>query len=177
MMQVIGPPSASGAGIKRIQKEIRGGVNMRYQRYVSLLFLFTLLSSCLFSQGLNTTASKEDWEEINFEFNSPVLTDGYPSLLRMAELLQKHTDYKVRLEGHADVIGSNRYNERLGQRRADTVRDFLVKYGAGAGQITTATFGETQPKVASRSRDARFMNRRVFMTVTDGPGGHAVVAG
>ena len=39
---------------------------MRYQRYVSLLFLFTLLSGCLFSQGLNTTASKEDWEEINF---------------------------------------------------------------------------------------------------------------
>ena len=58
---------------------------MRYQRYFSLLFLFTLLSSCLFSQGLNTTASKDDWEEINFEFNSPVLTDGYPSLLRLAD--------------------------------------------------------------------------------------------
>ena len=141
---------------------------MRYQRYFSLLFLFTLLSSCLFSQGLNTTASKDDWEEINFEFNSPVLTDGYPSLLRLAELLQKHPDYKVKLEGHADVIGSNRYNERLGQRRADAVKAFLVKYGASDGQITTATFGETQPKVHSRAKEARFMNRRVFMTVTDG---------
>ena len=143
---------------------------MRYQRYISILFLFTLLSTCVFAQGLNTTASKDDWEEINFEFNSPVLTDGYPSLLRLAELLQKHPDYKVRLEGHADVIGSNRYNERLGQRRADTVKAFLVKYGAGDGQITTATFGETQPKIAARSREARFMNRRVFMTVTDGQG-------
>jgi hypothetical protein len=71
---------------------------MRFQRYVSLLFLFTLLSSCLFSQGLNTTASKDDWEEINFEFNSPILTDGYPSLLRMAELLQKNTGHRVRLK-------------------------------------------------------------------------------
>jgi hypothetical protein len=143
---------------------------MRYQRYFSLMFLFTLLSSCLFSQGLNTTASKDDWEEINFEFNSPVLTDGYPSLLRLAELLQKHPDHKVKLEGHADVIGSNRYNERLGQRRADAVKAFLVKYGAADGQITTATFGETQPKVNSRAKEARFMNRRVFMTVTDGQG-------
>ncbi len=143
---------------------------MRYQRISSLLFLSTLLSSCLFSQGLNTTASKEDWEEINFEFNSPVLTDGYPSLLRLAELLQKHPDHKVKLEGHADVIGSNRYNERLGQRRADAVKAFLQKYGAAENQITTATFGETQPKVDSRSKEARFMNRRVFMTVTDGQG-------
>src|SRR3954469_13480168 len=125
---------------------------MRHQRYVSLLFLFTLLSACLFSQGLNTTASKDDWEEINFEFNSPVLTDGYPSLLRLAELLQKHTDYKVRLEGHADVIGSNRFNERLGQRRADAVKPFLVKYAAGDAQTATATFGEPHPKVASRSK-------------------------
>jgi hypothetical protein len=143
---------------------------MRYQRYFSLLFLSTIFSSCLLAQGLNTTASKDDWEEINFEFNSPVLTDGYPSLLRLAELLQKHQDYKVKLEGHADVIGSNRYNERLGQRRADAVKAFLQKYGAGDTQITTATFGETQPKINSRSKEARFMNRRVFMTVTDGQG-------
>jgi hypothetical protein len=79
---------------------------MRYQRYFSLLFLSTIFSSCLLAQGLNTTASKDDWEEINFEFNSPVLTDGYPSLLRLAELLQKHQDYKVKLEGHADTMSA-----------------------------------------------------------------------
>jgi hypothetical protein len=143
---------------------------MRYQRYASILALFAVFSTSVFAQGLNTTASKDDWEEINFEFNSPVLTDGYPSLLRLAELLQKHPDYRVKLEGHADVIGSNRYNERLGQRRADAVKAFLVKYGAGNGQVTSATFGETQPKVADRAKEARFMNRRVFMTVTDGQG-------
>src|SRR5919107_5261178 len=129
---------------------------MRYQRYVSLLFLFTLLSTCLFSQGLNTTASKDDWEEINFEFNSPVLTDGYPSLLRLAELLQQNSGYKVKLEGHADVIGSTRYNQRLGERRAQAVRDFLVKYGANANQITAQSYGETQPKIPQRDKEARF---------------------
>ena len=145
---------------------------MKCQRFATPLVLFTLtlLSANLFGQGLNTTASKDDWEEINFEFNSHILTDGYPSLLRLAELLQKHPDYKVKIEGHADVIGSNRYNERLGLRRAETVKAFLVKYGANANNLTTASFGETQPKIPDRSKEARFMNRRVFMTVTDASG-------
>lgn len=149
---------------------------MKYQRYAMLLALFSIFSACLFAQGLNTTASKDDWEEINFEFNSPVLTDGYPSLLRLAELLQQNPGYKVRLEGHADVIGSDRYNQRLGERRANAVREFLIKYGANANQITVESFGEKKPKVESRSKEARFMNRRVFMTVTDEQG-RVVAAG
>lgn len=149
---------------------------MRFQRYATLLVLFTLSSLSLFSQGLNTTASKDDWEEINFEFNSPVLTDGYPSLLRLAELLQQNAGYRVKLEGHADVIGSDRYNQRLGERRAQAVRDFLVKYGANANQLTAQSFGEKNPKIPSRSKEARFMNRRVFMTVTDEQG-RVVAAG
>ncbi|MDZ4797268.1 MAG: OmpA family protein [Bryobacteraceae bacterium] len=143
---------------------------MKYQRYAMLLVLFSLFSTCLFAQGLSTTASKEDWEEINYEFNSPILTDGYPSLLRLADLLKQNPGYKVKLEGHADVIGSNAYNQRLGQRRADAVREFLIKYGANASQLTATSFGETQPKINDRSKEARFMNRRVFMTVTDEQG-------
>src|SRR5947209_7312778 len=140
------------------------------RRYAALLFLFSLFSSCIFAQGLNTTASKDDWEEINFEFNSSILSDGYPSLLRLADLLHQHTDYKVKLEGNTDKIGSNRYNDRLGQRRADTVKSFLVKYGAADGQITTASFGKRQPKVSNEVKEGRFMNRRVVMTVTDANG-------
>lgn len=149
---------------------------MKYQRYATLLVLFSLFSACLFAQGLNTSASKDDWEEINFEFNSPILTDGFPSLLRLAELLQQNPGYKVKLEGHADVIGSTRYNQRLGERRAQAVREFLTKYGANANQLTVQSYGETQPKIPSRSKEARFMNRRVFMTVTD-ESGRVVAAG
>ncbi|HYO81984.1 MAG TPA: OmpA family protein [Bryobacteraceae bacterium] len=143
---------------------------MKCQRYATLLGLFFVFTSSVFAQGVNTTASKDDWEEINFEFNSPILTDGYPSLLRLSEVLQQNPGYKVKLEGHADVIGSTRYNQRLGERRAQAVREFLIKYGANAGQISVQSYGETQPKITNRSREARFMNRRVFMTVTDEAG-------
>lgn len=140
------------------------------RRYFAALCFFSLASSSLLAQGLNTTASKDDWEEINFEFNSAILTDGFPSMLRLAEQLQKHPDYRVKIEGNTDIVGSNRYNEKLGQKRADAVKAFLVKYGAGDGQITTSTFGKRNPKVPNTSKEGRFMNRRVVMTVTDGQG-------
>ena len=57
-----------------------------------------LMVSSLWAQGLNPgTQTKDDWEEINFEFNSSILSDGYPSLLRLAELLSQHLDYRVRV--------------------------------------------------------------------------------
>ena len=76
----------------------------------------------------------------------------------------------MKLEGHADVIGSTRYNQRLGERRARAVREFLVKVRRRSQPDHHATYGETQPKIDSRSKEARFMNRRVFMTVTDEQG-------
>ncbi|MBV8818695.1 MAG: OmpA family protein, partial [Acidobacteriaceae bacterium] len=143
------------------------------RQYAKLLALATVFSSSLLAQGLNTQASKDDWEEINFEFGSAVLSDGYPSLLRLADLLQKNTGYHVKVEGNTDNIGSERSNEKLGLARANTVRDFLVKYGANAGQIDVTTRGKRDPKYPgyknrySHTDVPRWMNRRVVLTVTD----------
>ncbi len=124
----------------------------------------------LFPQGLTTTATKEDWEEINFEFNSSVLADGYPSLLRLAGLLQKHPDYRVKVEGHTDVIGSDKYNQKLALARSATVKNFLVKYGARPDQVEVVGRGKKQPKADNKTKEGRFMNRRVVMTLTDAQG-------
>jgi len=132
---------------------------------------FGLMASCLFAQGLNTGGqTKDNWEEINFEFNSSILSDGYPSLLRLAEILQQHRDYRVRVTGHTDYVGSNVYNDKLALQRAEAVKTFLVKYGAADNQITTAGDGKRQPEVDNRTKEGRFMNRRVVLTVTDGSG-------
>ena len=131
-----------------------------------------LLASGLFAQGLNPPAdqAKDDWEEINFEFNSSILSDGYPSLLRLADLLNQHKDYHVKVTGNTDYVGSAAYNDKLALRRAETVKAFLVKYGVDAGQITTAGDGKRTPEVENRTKEGRFMNRRVRMEVRDGQG-------
>jgi hypothetical protein len=109
--------------------------------------------------------------------------DGFPSLLRLGELLQKNPGFKVRLEGHTDRIGGDDYNEKLGLARANTVRDFLVKYGARAGQIDVGTRGKADPKYPgqkptySKTDEARWMNRRVVVTVTDDQGRTVSAAG
>ena len=131
-----------------------------------------LLATGLFAQGLTPPRdqAKDDWEEINFEFNSSILSDGYPSLLRLADLLTQHKDYKVKVTGNTDYVGSAAYNDKLALRRAETVKAFLVKYGASADQITTAGDGKRSPEVDNKTKEGRFMNRRVRMEVRDGQG-------
>ncbi len=143
---------------------------------LAVFFAVPLLTASLFGQGLDTQATKDDWEEINFDYNSSVLVDGFPSLLRLSELLQKNPGYKVKVEGHTDTIGNTAYNEKLGMARASAVRDFLVKYGARVGQIEVSTRGKLDPKYAGqkdtylRTDEARWMNRRVGLTVLDDQG-------
>src|SRR5260370_272978 len=130
-----------------------------------------LLASGLFAQGLNTGGQqKDDWEEINFEFNSSILSDGYPSLLRLAELLSQHRDYKVKVTGHTDFVGSASYNDKLALARANSVKAFLVKYGVSDSQVSTSGDGKRSPEVDNRTKEGRFMNRRVVLAVTDGSG-------
>jgi len=147
-----------------------------YRKLTLLVTLAGFTAACSYAQGLSTNASKDDWEEVNFEYNSSVLSDGYPSLLRLADLLHQHAGYRVKVEGNTDNLGSPKYNEKLGLARATTVKDFLVKYGASANQIEVTTRGKADPKYPgykggySKTDVARWMNRRVVLTVTDEQG-------
>ena len=135
-----------------------------------VVLLAALTLPAAFSQGLNTSASKDDWEEINFAFDSATLVDGYPSLLRLAELLGKNPTFKVRLVGHTDWHGSKKYNEKLGDSRTRTVKSFLEKYGARGAQIELASMGNEKPKAPGKDINSDLMNRRVEITVLDGNG-------
>lgn len=130
----------------------------------------SLLATLVFSgtvaaQGINTGAKPTDWEEINFEFNQSEIVDGFPSMLRLADLLKQHPDYKVTLTGNADRIGSNRYNDALSLKRAQAVARFLEHYGAATGQIEARGDGKKNPEENGRGPNSRFVNRRVSIVV------------
>ena len=134
------------------------------------LVLFVLVLATFGYGQFGASATKEDWEEINFEFNSAVLTDGFPSLLRLADMLSKNPEFRVKLDGHTDSIGNEKYNEKLSQKRAEAVRSFLEKYGTISGQMELIPKGKRNPKADNSSKEGRFVNRRVVMTVTDKDG-------
>ncbi|MES1260758.1 MAG: OmpA family protein, partial [Acidobacteriota bacterium] len=131
-----------------------------------LLLIAVLSGPLLLAQGLDTRQRATDWEEINFEFNQSVIVDGFPGMLRLADLLKQHPDYKVVLTGNADQIGSARYNQTLSLKRAEAVSQFLQHYGAAANQITVKGDGKTSPEATGRGVNPRFMNRRVVINVT-----------
>jgi hypothetical protein len=136
-------------------------------KLLSLSIAALLATSFLYAQQIeNTNAKPTDWEEVNFETNQSIIADGFPSLLRLADLLKTHPTYKVNIVGHADQRGSTRANDALSLRRAEAVSQFLQKYGATAAQIQTSGEGKKSPEVNGRDKNALFVNRRVVITVT-----------
>ncbi len=84
--------------------------------------------------------------------------------------------FKLKVEGHTDYVGSVPYNEKLALARANEVRSFLAKYGAGAGQISVSGQGKRVPEVPNTTKEGRFINRRVVLTLTDA-NGNIIAAG
>ena len=76
----------------------------------------------------------------------------------------------MELQGHTDSSGANAYNLQLSQRRANSVREYLLSQGVPAAQLTARGYGETQPITDNTSNEGRSKNRRVVMHVIDNPG-------
>jgi hypothetical protein len=108
-------------------------------------------------------SGKADVYSIYFTFNSDVLRpESEPTLKEIADVLKKHPDWKLGVNGHTDGIGSDDYNLDLSKRRAAAVRAALVtRYGIAGTRLTTAGFGKTQPKDKNATLEGRAKNRRV----------------
>lgn len=71
----------------------------------------------------------------------------------------------VGVSGHTDSVGSDAYNMKLGQRRADVVKDYLVAKGVAASKVTTRSFGESQPVASNETAEGRAKNRRAEVDI------------
>ncbi len=125
-------------------------------------------------------AIKETETEVRIELSGDILFDfdkatlrpaATPVLERVAEVIRKYGKPMVRIEGHTDSKGSHEYNVKLSQRRADSVKDWLVKNKAISGTLVTKGFAETRPVApnqnpdGSDNPDGRQKNRRVEIIV------------
>ena len=84
-----------------------------------------------------------------------------------AETLLANTKVRVRVEGHTDAIGSAEYNRDLSRRRAEAVRDMLVKAGVAAERLEVVAQGEDQPLATNDTADGRRINRRVQLVTAN----------
>ena len=105
--------------------------------------------------------------DVLFDFNRAELKPGARErLARVAGILSAHPGLQSEIEGHADAIGSDEYNQRLSERRANSVGVYLRDQGIGKAIVGTKGFGESRP-VATNGTDAgRQQNRRVEIVVS-----------
>tara|TARA_Y100001934_G_scaffold235196_1_gene285787 strand:- start:256 stop:813 length:558 start_codon:yes stop_codon:yes gene_type:complete len=111
---------------------------------------------------------RANFYRVNFDFNSAELGETAREVLAAnAEILMRHNDVTVQIEGHSDHWGSDVYNLALGQRRADSVSRYLTNYGVPAAQLKVISYGEERPMVAEGNRSSEAPNRRAeFLVVT-----------
>ncbi|MCH8060166.1 MAG: OmpA family protein, partial [Proteobacteria bacterium] len=103
---------------------------------------------------------------VNFETNSDRLLPGsLPVLNDAAATLRMHPDLIIEVAGHTDSAGSAVHNEGLSERRANTVRDYLIRNGARVKNLTSRGYGEAQPIADNATADGRARNRRVELRI------------
>ena len=101
-------------------------------------------------------------DHLKFEFDKADLRQQDRELLsRIAGIILTSHDYTISVNGHTDDVGSAAYNQTLSERRAQAVRDYLVKAGLPAGILSVEGHGKSLPLVKGTTDAARAKNRRV----------------
>ena len=110
---------------------------------------------------------------VNFDFDkSTIRKDAEAELKKAINFLGKYPDSRIELEGHTDSIGTEQYNQKLSERRAEAVRQYLIKKGAAKeARISAKGYGESRPIAPNKTKDGkdnpegRAENRRVEILI------------
>jgi peptidoglycan-associated lipoprotein len=91
---------------------------------------------------------------------STVREDGRQTLNKQAAWLKQYANYQVTIEGNCDERGTREYNLALGERRATSVRQYLIAQGVPAARIKTISYGKERPDVVGSDEASWARNRR-----------------
>ena len=107
-------------------------------------------------------------EGTHFDFDKATLRpEAMPKLQEAVRVMGENPTIKVNIEGHTDSVGSDEYNMRLSERRAQSVENFLVTKGVAADRLTPKGYGEGRPVSTNDTAEGRAQNRRVDLIVAE----------
>ena len=115
-------------------------------------------------EGIQVTLSSD----VLFPTNSSYLTDqAKTELAKLADMLKRQGGKKIRVDGHTDATGTAEYNVWLSEKRAVSVKNFLVEHGVSERLISTRGLGQTHPVDTNKTPEGRQKNRRVEVNILD----------
>jgi outer membrane protein OmpA-like peptidoglycan-associated protein len=107
---------------------------------------------------------------VNFDFDkSNIRPDAQPILDEAISTLKEYKAITLSVDGYTDSIGTDAYNQKLSERRAKAVADYLAKGGIEATRMTEKGFGESDPVASNDTAEGRAQNRRVELKILQGP--------
>ena len=111
--------------------------------------------------GSQADFSQNVGDRVFFDYDSFQLTpEARQTLTRQSAWLKQYGNWRITVEGHADERGTREYNLALGERRASSVRAFLISQGIPANRVGTISYGKERPAVAGSTEQAYSQNRR-----------------
>lgn len=128
----------------------------------------TLPGSLVDSNGCAQADQAIELQGVKFEYDQATLTANAQVILRNAvKALKGQPGMHVEIAGHTDSVASQAYNLELSQRRAESVKRFLVAHGISPARLTTVGYGETRPIATNATAAGRQKNRRVVFHILD----------
>ena len=105
-------------------------------------------------------------DDVLFDFDkSNIKPEAGAILDRLVAFMRENKGRKAALSGHTDSIGTDAYNQKLSERRTNSVRNYVVKKGVESGRISSQGFGESKPIADNKTKEGRAKNRRVEIKV------------
>ena len=133
----------------RVREELRQQLNIVLQTRDSARGLIVNMSDVLFDTAQST-----------------LRPGAREKLAKVAGIILAHPDLALQIEGHTDSVGDEGYNQKLSEKRAAAVSDFLLSQGVKPGSISSKGLGESTPVASNENAAGRQQNRRVELVVT-----------
>lgn len=130
----------------------------------SLMVFSGILTGCCCNKAGGVRVIDSVELKVEFDFNKADVRPAYHKRIKeVADYLKRHSDVDVIIEGHTDSRGNAAYNQSLSQRRADSVRKYMInKFGISSSRITAKGYGESKPIANNNTNQGRQRNRRVI---------------
>ena len=119
-------------------------------------------------KSLEELNAEKPLEMVHFDFDKYNIREDQKSVLQdNAQWLKKWESVRILLEGHCDERGTEEYNLALGEKRAKSVRDYLLSLGIDGARLETISYGKSQPLDPGHNEEAWAKNRRVEFTIIE----------
>jgi len=133
----------------------------RLMGFMAAVACLYLVVGCAQQQKKPAPKPQVGLQRIHFDFDRSNIKSEYePVLQNNAEWMRQHSKSSVRIEGNCDERGSIEYNIALGDRRANSAKNYLMNLGIPGSRLTTVSYGEERPLCTQHTESCWWQNRR-----------------